>query len=131
MKPQKVVVNDLMQKNYFYYLTEPMGKNFDRNFLPQVTPHQMLEMGVFGGKYMTDCRDEFPAEWFVRAKLCHERHAPGLNYFGVNASQPLSFWRKKVGSTRKTPEDGFSGIAGIIGAEGARTTNAKLTDGGR
>ena len=59
MKPQKVIVNDLMQRNYFYYLTEPTGTNFDPKFLPQLTPQQMLEMGVFGGKYITDCRDEF------------------------------------------------------------------------
>lgn len=107
MKPQKVVVNDLMQRNYTYYLTEPMGRNFDPKFLPQLTPQQMLEMGVFGGKYMTDCRDEFPAEWFVRAKLCHERHDPGLNYFGVNASQPLSVWRKKGWIYHEDPRGWF------------------------
>jgi hypothetical protein len=95
MKRQKVIVNDLMQKNYVYYLTEPIGKNFHPEFLPDLTPKQMLEMGVFGGKYMTDCRDEFPEDWFVNVKFCHELHDPELNYFGVNAPQPLSFWRKK------------------------------------
>ena len=55
----------------------------------------MLELGVFGGQYMTDCADEFPADWFDDAKLCHERHDPKLNHFGVNASQPLSVWREK------------------------------------
>ncbi len=95
MKKRKVIVNDLMQKGYVYYLTEPSGRNFDPAFKPQLTPKQMLEMGVFGGKYMTDCRDEFPTSWFARAKLCHERHDPALNYFGVNASQPLSVWRQK------------------------------------
>lgn len=52
----------------------------------------MLEPGVLGGKYMTDCRDEFPAAWFKKARLCHERHDPELNDFGINASQPLSEW---------------------------------------
>ncbi|MDD4353974.1 MAG: hypothetical protein PHN56_05970, partial [Candidatus Nanoarchaeia archaeon] len=61
---KKVIVNDLMQKNYIYYLTEPAGKNFHSEFKPQLTPKQMLEMGVFGGKYMTDCKKEFPKEWF-------------------------------------------------------------------
>ncbi len=55
----------------------------------------MLKLGIFGGKYMTDCRREFPASWYKRAKLCKDRHDPKLNYFGINASQPLSFWRKK------------------------------------
>jgi hypothetical protein len=107
MKPQKVIVNDLMQRNYFYYLTEPTGANFDPKLLPQLTPQQMLEMGVFGGKYMTDCRDEFPAKWFVQARLCHERHDPKLNYFGINASQPLSVWRKKGWIYHEDPRGWF------------------------
>ena len=60
-----------------------------------LTPKQMLELGVFGGKYMTDCQNEFPKSWFKKAKLCHERHDPALNLFGVNASQPLAIWKKK------------------------------------
>jgi len=55
----------------------------------------MLELGVFGGKYMTDCKGEFPTEWFKEAKLCHEEHKAELNFFGINASKPLSYWRAK------------------------------------
>lgn len=90
-----VIVNDLMQRDYRYELVEPEGKNFDPLFKPELTPKEMLKLGVFGGKYMTDCRDEFPASWYKNAKLCHEFHDPKLNYFGVNASQPLSVWRAK------------------------------------
>lgn len=90
-----VVVNDLMQQDYRYELVSSMGEDFADGFAPELTPKEMLELGVFGGKYMTDCREEFPAEWFSKAKLCHERHDPKLNYFGVNASQPLSVWRAK------------------------------------
>lgn len=89
-----IVVNDLMQKNYHYVLTEKEGENFDPNFKPDLSPKQMLELGVFGGKYMTDCKNEFPASWFKNAKLCHQKHDPSLNFFGVNASQPLSVWQK-------------------------------------
>jgi hypothetical protein len=92
---KKVVVNDKMQKNYSYVLTELSGKNFDPEFKPELTPKEMLELGIFGGKYMTDCGKEYPASWLRKAKLCSERHDPKLNYFGVNASQPLSVWRKK------------------------------------
>lgn len=84
-----------MQKNYKYTLLEPIGKNFHKDFKPELTPKQMLQLGVFGGKYMTDCRDEFPKDWYENAQLCHERHDPYLNYFKVNASQPLSVWRAK------------------------------------
>ena len=92
---RKVIVNDSMQKGYVYYRTEPVGRNFAPGFEPQLTPKQMLRRGVFGGKYMTDCRGEFPPSWFAHAKLCHERHDPRLNYFGVNASQSLAEWRRK------------------------------------
>jgi len=92
---RKIVVNDKMQKGYTYFLTEPEGKNFDPEFKPQLTPAQMLAMGVFGGRYMTDCRDEFPKSWFAKAKLCSSKHDPALNFFGINASKPLWYWRKK------------------------------------
>ena len=90
-----VRVNDRMQKNYRYELIEPPGCNFDPDFRPELTPQQMLAFGVFCGKYMTDCKDEFPKSWFIRAKLSPERSDCSLNYFGVKASQPLSVWRKK------------------------------------
>ncbi len=89
-----VRVRDMMQTAE-YVLSEPMGKNFDPRFTPDLTPKDMLALGVFGGKYMTDCADEFPADWFTHAKLCPEKHDAKLNYFGVNASQPLSVWKKK------------------------------------
>ncbi len=92
MKSKVVIVNDRMQKNYRYVLTKPAGKDFDPEFQPELTPRQMLELGVFGGKYMTDCRNEFPSSWFARAKLCPDRHDSKLNCFGVNASKSLSYW---------------------------------------
>ena len=90
---RRVIVNDVMQQDYVYELTAPAGRNFDPMFQPDLTPREMLALGVFGGKYLTDCRDEFPASWFTRAKLCPEQHDPALNCFGVNASQPLAVWR--------------------------------------
>jgi hypothetical protein len=94
-RPVQVVVNDKMQRNFRYLLTEPPGRNFRPDFQPQLTPKQMLALGVFGGKYMTDCRAEFPQSWFDGAKLNHERHAAELNFFSVNASQPLTEWRRR------------------------------------
>jgi hypothetical protein len=95
VKPVRVEVNDLMQEGYVYYRTEPVGENLHPDFRPELTPKEMLELGVFGGRYMTDCGDEFPEDWFENAKLCSLRHDPKLNYFGVNASQPLAVWRAK------------------------------------
>jgi hypothetical protein len=107
MQKQKIIVNDLMQTDYVYYLTEPIGENFQPEFLPELTPKQMLEMGVFGGRYMTDCRQEFPEDWFTNAKLCHERHDPELNYFRVNASLPLAVWREKGWTYPEDPRGWF------------------------
>jgi hypothetical protein len=95
MNKPLVVVNDKMQSGYRYELREPAGRNFHVEFKPELSPEEMLELGIFGGKYMTDCRDEFPESWFIRAKLCPERHDANSNFFGVNASQPLSVWRRK------------------------------------
>ena len=64
-----VTVNDNMQRGYRYTLAVPAGRNFDPEFRPELTPAEMLRLGVFGGKYMTDCTREFPRSWFARAKL--------------------------------------------------------------
>ena len=107
MKPVRVVVNDQMQSGYEYFRTQPVGKNFHAGFTPDLTPPQMLELGVFGGKYMTDCRDEFPKRWFANAKLAHEHRDRKLNFFKVNASQPLSVWRKKGWIYHEDPRGWF------------------------
>ena len=90
-----IVVNDRMQQGYGYELTAPIGSGFAAGFEPQLTPAEMLRLGVFGGKYLTDCRAEFPADWFAAAKLSPGGKDPSLNYFGVDASQPLQVWRAK------------------------------------
>jgi hypothetical protein len=114
LKKKTVTVNDRMQRGYRYELTAPAGRNFDPEFRPELTPAQMLRLGVFGGKYMTDCVKEFPKSWFLHAKLAKKKRDESLNYFGVNASQPLSEWRKRAGSIATTRAAGFSGIAATI-----------------
>jgi len=92
-----VKVSDKMQKNYTYLVSAPAGKNFDKEFKPDLSPKQMLELGVFGGVYMRDCTKEFPESWFKKAKFAPKgvyKHVAELNYFGVNASSPLSEWNK-------------------------------------
>jgi hypothetical protein len=92
-----VVVNDKMQKNYRYVLSEPSGKNFRSDFKPDLSPKQMLELGVFGGKYMTDCKNEFPKSWFQKAKLSPSKKNPELNYFKKTLASLCLFGLKKVG----------------------------------
>ncbi len=88
-------MHDSMQLDYTYECTEPVGKNFDPEFKPDLTPKEMLELGVFGGKYLTDCKDEFPESWFAHAKLSYGQKNPSINYFQVDASQSLKEWQKK------------------------------------
>ena len=107
MKKQIVIERDLMQMGYVYFLTEQAGKNFHSEFRPQLSPKQMLELGVFGGKYMSDCTSEFPVDWFEKARLCSEIHDPALNYFGVNASQTLAEWRRKGWIYKEDPRGWF------------------------
>jgi hypothetical protein len=107
MKKRSVAVSDKMQKGYRYECTQSMGKNFDPEFTPMLTPKEMLTLGVFGGKYMTDCTKEFPKDWFAHAKLSPAKRDPSLNYFGVNASQPLSVWKKKGWINQSDPRGWF------------------------
>jgi hypothetical protein len=96
-KPVNVTVNDKMQKGYKYTLIEPVGRNFDPEFAPELTPKQMLAMGIFCGRYMRDCQREFPKSWFAGAKFASKEvlRDCDLNYFHVNASTPLSYWKEK------------------------------------
>lgn len=110
MRKRVIKVNDRMQKKYRYELTEPVGKNFHPDFKPELTPKQMLALGVFGGVYMRDCTKEFPKDWFVKAKFQKKgvyAHDSDINLFKVNASQPLSVWRKKGWIYRDDPRGWF------------------------
>lgn len=104
---RRVIVHDRMQSGYTYILSARPGRDFDPAFEPELTPAEMLALGVFGGRYLTDCRREFPAAWFRKAKLCADRHDPALNFFRVNASQPLAVWRKKGWIHRDDPRGWF------------------------
>jgi hypothetical protein len=107
MRKRTVTVNDKMQKGYRYVLTAAVGRGFDPEFRPQLTPAQMLRLGVFCGKYMTDCGQEFPKSWFTGAKLARGKRDCALNFFGVDASQPLSEWKRKGWLHRDDPRGWF------------------------
>lgn len=104
---KKVVVRDMFQ-NYTYYITEPVGKNFHKDFKPQLTPKEMLDLGVFGGLYISDMPKEFPKTWFKNAKLSPDkkRHED-INLFGKNASQPLRVWIEKGWIHKDDPRGWF------------------------
>ncbi len=85
------------QRNYSYVLEAEPG-DLPADFQPDLTPGEMLMLGVFEGKYLNDCTAEFPAEWFVGALHTGRLSPEGpdvarCNFFGVASRQPLSAWR--------------------------------------
>jgi hypothetical protein len=105
--PTIVKINDKFQTNYHYLLVEEEGKNFDEEFQPELTPAEMLKLGIFGGRYLNDCRNEFPKDWFKKAKLSPEKKNPKINFFGVSASQSLATWQKKGWIYHEDPRGWF------------------------
>ena len=93
---KEVKYSDGYQTNYRYVLTEPKGKNFDERFKPELTPKEMLELGVFGGLYFSDKPSDLPKTWFLKAKLSPDgKQHDQINFFKINASQSLSIWKEK------------------------------------
>jgi hypothetical protein len=127
-----ITVNDKMQRGYRYELTSPTGRHFDPAFTPDLTPPQMLELGVFCGKYLTDCGDEFPPHWFARAKLSPHRRDCSLNFL---APMPVSHYRfgmRRAGSTPTIRAGGSNGIAAITWGDACpRKISARSSAGGR
>lgn len=74
-----------------------MSKEYEAEFKPELTPKQMLELGVFGGAYFSEeDRQEFPKEWFKSAKISNTGLPDkSLNFYDISASQPLKVWQEK------------------------------------
>lgn len=90
-----IKVNDKMQSGYIYALTAKTGRDFAPDFKPELTPKEMLELGVFEGHYLTDCQNEFPKDWFLKAKIDTEKPNISLNYFKIKSRQSLQEWQRK------------------------------------
>lgn len=91
----QIVVEEKYQTGYMYTITEPAGKNYDVKFTPDLIPAEMLHLGIFGGDYFNEVPSEFPTEWFKDVVLSPKGAKANLNYFQVNASQPLKAWQQK------------------------------------
>jgi hypothetical protein len=110
--PKKVRYSDSFQKNYHYTLTEPVGRNFNLDFKPHLSPKEMLKIGVFGGAYFIGVKglipSDLPKSWFKGVKLSEDGEKHGeLNLYRVRASQPLSVWKKKGWIYKDDPHGWF------------------------
>jgi len=96
-KGVKITVYNKMEKGYSYTLSENPGENLPDGFEFEITPPEMLAIGIFEGHYMNDCLLEFPKEWFLKAikkgKLSPEGANIELNYFKVKSRLNLQEWQ--------------------------------------
>ena len=72
-----------MVKNHFYDI-----------FKPELTPKQMLKLGVFGGSYFGYKIEEYPKSWFKKAKISKKFNVK-LNRFRVKAGLSRKEWMDK------------------------------------
>lgn len=98
-KGTKITVYNKMEQGYSYVLAENPGENMGEDFKPELTPAEMLEMGIFSGIYMNDCLLEFPKEWFLKAikkgKLSPCNPNPEINYFKIDSRLSLQEWQRR------------------------------------
>lgn len=103
---------------YSYRLECDPGTGFAEGFQPVFSPQEMLSMGVFEGKYLNDCTDEFPQEWFLWAnalgKLSPGSANVACNYFGIKSRQPLNVWKENGWAPSHKSGKGGTGSRAIL-----------------
>jgi len=110
-KGAEVIVDNKMQSGYSYILSFDAGKSLKNggmhagakisypDFKPKYSPQQMLQMGVFEGKYCNDQISEFPREWYLKdGELNEYKFSPDkpdveCNYFKIKSRLSLQEWR--------------------------------------
>ena len=95
-----IIANNKMDKgNYSYIIEKDMGDISNTDFKPHFSPKEMLDLGIFEGKYLNDCVLEFPVEWFLDAleneKLSPEKVNIDCNYFKIKSRMSLGEWKKR------------------------------------
>jgi hypothetical protein len=89
-----------------YLLVCSSGKEFDERFKPELSPKQMLTLGVFEGKYLNDTQQEYPTSWFTKAKLSQVPD-PRINAFKKKSRSPLSLWASNGWIAEQDPRGWF------------------------
>ena len=80
--------------------------DFYKDFKPDLTPKEMLELGVFGGAYFVGKIDEYPKSWFKKSKIS-KKFNKDLNYFKVKAGLSFEEWEKKGWIMKEDPKGWF------------------------
>ena len=111
MRKRTVLVRDKMQKGYRYVLTAPVGRGFDPEFKPQLTPMQMLKLGVFCGKYMTIASASFQRVGLRRPSSRAGRAIAGSIFSGSTRANRWQNGDGRDGFIPATRAAGSNGIA--------------------
>ena len=72
-------------------------------FEPDLTPKEMLKLGIFGGYYFEGKHDEYPKDWFKNDKLSKTGYDVNLNCFKIHSGQSRKEWEKNGWITKEDP----------------------------
>jgi len=72
-------------------------------FNPQLTPKEMLKLGVFGGFYFEGKHSEYPKDWFKDVKVSNAGYDINLNCFKINSGLSREEWLKRGWITKEDP----------------------------
>ena len=70
------------------------ANDFYKLFKPQLSPKNMLELGVFGGSYFEGKITEYPKSWFKNAKLS-KTFDVNKNRFKIASGLTRKYWIDK------------------------------------
>ena len=73
------------------------------SFNPELTPKEMLKLGVFGGYYFEGKHNEYPKDWFVNAKLSNTGYNVNLNCFKIISGLSRNEWVQRGWITKEDP----------------------------
>lgn len=101
-----VVFKNAMQRGR-YFVSARVGRDFhEPGFTPALRPYEMLQLGVFEGKYINSAMSEYPASWARGAKLS-DTPDPSINLFGVRSRQLLPVWLANGWINQQDPRGWF------------------------
>lgn len=103
-----VICRDPYRKeSYRFPITAKYGDVYSESFNPVYTPRQMLNNGVFEGRYLNSLYACFPHEWWQDANISIYNPDVNCNYFKVKSRNSLQDWKAKMDGIRSYDPRGW------------------------